>query len=521
MIAKSNTAAKSKPAKPAKTLSSKSPTIPMGSTLEFYNEDFGRTLFPLNTNKFLINNGESLVKDYINKCLDKDNNHYSFISQIRVYGAKPENHLRRTVKLDAISEYYIYDIIFRNKNLFRKPHIISRSHYGYRFQEGAPISPTSAYKAFKGAISEYTSEYEYSMSFDVASYFNNIYHHDLVSWFSELGASDADAEGLGQMLRQIKSGISVDCLPQGLYPTKMIGNDFIRFVDNYHGLRSKKIVRFMDDFYLFSDRAEDLDDDFQAIQRLLGDKNLSVNPLKTHKGNATLLKMENEIDEVKQKLLERRRILITQGYDESGNEILKEHLFKSPLSEKEMDYINTILENQTIEEEDAELILTIMRENSGKVEKRLPYILERFPHLTKSVYNFCASVKDKELLSETILSVLNPKRRLMEFQLFWISSILEDFLMQTKNTAELIDKLFNHTSATSISKAKILEIPDTRFGLPELRNDYLVSGQSDWLAWSSAVGSRGLKKISRNHRLKYFGNSSSMNHLVAEIVLNA
>ena len=54
-------------------------------------------------------------------------------------------------------------------------------------------------------------------TFDVASYFNSIYHHDLVAWFDERGASGDDAALLGRFLREINSGRSVDCLPQGIY----------------------------------------------------------------------------------------------------------------------------------------------------------------------------------------------------------------------------------------------------------------------------------------------------------------
>ena len=159
-----------------------------------------------------------------------------------------------------------------------------------------------------------------------------------------------------------------------------------------------------------------------------------------------------------------------------------------------------------------------MRDHASRVERRLPYIMSSYPHLTKNVHSFCAGVFDKEVLADMILSEVRSRERLAEFQLFWFGAILEDYLMQTSKASALISVLFNHRSATSITKAKILEISDSRFGLPELRNEFLVSGQSDWLAWASAVGSRSLKPVSRNHRLKYFGNSSPINHLIAKIL---
>ncbi|MDP3315182.1 MAG: hypothetical protein Q8M47_03845 [Devosia sp.] len=119
------------------------------------------------------------------------------------------------------------------------------------------------------------------------------------------------------------------------------------------------------------------------------------------------------------------------------------------------------------------------------------------------------------MLKDILLNRLD----LQEFQIFWFSWILHSYLLSSKSAAHLIELLFNHPSATTICKAKILEIPDIRFGLSELRDGFLGAGQSDWLAWASAVGHRTLKPISRNHKLTYFGKSSPMNHLIHEIVV--
>ena len=81
--------------------------------------------------------------------------------------------------------------------------------------------------------------------------------------------------------------------------------------------------------------------------------------------------------------------------------------------------------------------------------------------------------------------------------------------------------LYDHESATPITKAKILEIPEMRFGMPDLREEQLRSGQSGWLAWSSAVGTRKHPKGKRNHLLKYFRKASPMNRLIGEFVEQA
>lgn len=488
------------------------------TTREFFLDDFNKTLFPLKTNKLLVELGESEIISYIKKCLDVKEPSYSFLHQRRLYASKVSRHVRRTVKLDVVTEYYFYDLTLRNRVLFRKPHVADRQHYGYRFDHGSPITPTSAYKGFRGAISEYGKTYKYSMSFDVAAYFNSIYHYDLVSWFSELKAKQDDVDGFSQVLREINSARSIECLPQGIYPTKMIGNDFLRFIENYFELKSAKIVRFMDDICLFSDVKNDLHSDFQIIQKLLGDKGLSVNPQKTRETESSHIGIEKAIDVIKKSLLDRRRLQVMHGYDDEGDAVVSTSISKLPFSREELNYVDGILGRPEIEEEDAELILTIMGEHARRVESRIPYILEKFPHLTKNVYNLCGQIENKEFIAEVIITSIRESERLMEFQLFWYAAILEDFLMETTKVRDLLNLMFNHRSATVITRAKILEIPCLRHGLPELRNDYLQNGQSDWLAWSSAAGSRDLQPVSRNHMLKYFAKNSNMNQLISVIL---
>lgn len=487
-------------------------------TIDFILEDQAKTLFPNKTTQLLIRSGESLIQNYISKCFDKNEPAFSFLPQQRVYAAKHGLNLRRTVKLDPVAEYYIYDVVNSHRARFRKPHDENRSHFGYRYTNAAYLNPSTSYKAFRTAISMYTKKYKYFISFDVAAYFNGVYHHDLAGWFLKLGASESDYEHFGQYLREINAGRSVDVLPQGIYPAKMIGNDFLRFVDNHHALKSQQLLRFMDDFYLFSDNASDIRSDFLLMQKLLGEKSLSLNPNKTSRVTATHTQIASDIDTVKKKLLDRRRLEISvAGYDEDDEPETVHVMIRKPLSKEELDYILNLLAQETLEEEDAELILAVMRDHVIKAERKLDYIIQTFPNLMKSVFNFCGRVQDKEFVADLLLKALRS-HELQEYQLFWFGHILESYLMSTTKASQLINAIYNHPMSTVISKAKVLEISDRRFGLPELREPLLTSGQSDWLSWSAAVGERNQRPATRNHRLGYFAKGSSMNWLVSSIV---
>jgi hypothetical protein len=112
----------------------------------------------------------------------------------------------------------------------------------------------------------------------------------------------------------------------------------------------------MDDIVLFSDKREDLFADFYLIQDLLGQKGLSVNPSKTHLLEEHREDVREKIDAVRKGLLKKRRILIVTDYDVDveETEIIRK------LSKKEIALLKTMLAQPHLEEDDAELVLSLM-----------------------------------------------------------------------------------------------------------------------------------------------------------------
>ena len=92
----------------------------MTATFDFIKADFAATLFPLKTNLLMAERHEAEVNDYIyQKILDDQNKADNFLPQQRVYATKPHGHLRRTLKLDPVAEYFLYDVCYRNRAIFR------------------------------------------------------------------------------------------------------------------------------------------------------------------------------------------------------------------------------------------------------------------------------------------------------------------------------------------------------------------------------------------------------------------
>jgi hypothetical protein len=483
--------------------------------IAFHGEDMPRTIFPLETNHYLISQGADQISDYIYNKIGLGNSvDASFLPQERVYASKHGHDLRRTQKLDPVSEFFIYDIVYRHREKFRGDFNETRRNFGYRFLTGAPISSSDSYRDFKKSIIDASGIYSHYCRFDIASYFNSIYHHDLLDSFSDIFAVDSDSQLFGKFLRQINSGRSIDCLTQGIFPTKILGSYFLKFVDNSPRIKCPLLLRFMDDFYLFSNEENLLRDDYIVIQKILGEKGLSVNPSKTIFGESAPAFIDKNVDSMRLNLLTRKRH-IYRSYDELEEDVEENSIL---LSSDEINYLFSLLQSKNMDEEDAELVLVLMRERGDDLIEYLDQILVRFPYLARNLALFCDHITDTSGLADLFLNFLEKHDIIAEFQLFWITRITEKMLLGEPKAGTLITRLYEHSSATKISRAKILEIPNKKYGLPELRSEQLRSGSSDWLSWSSAVGCRNDAISTRNHSLTYFANGSHINRLIASII---
>ena len=92
---------------------------------------------------------------------------------------------------------------------------------------------------------------------------------------------------------------------------------------------------------------------------------------------------------------------------------------------------------------------------------------------------------------------------------------MEDHLIGHGCYDDVLMRIFELTQDFKIARAKVLEIPEQGFGFKEIRDEFLKTGQSDWLSWTSAMGTRSLKAAERNYVLDYFSKGSPLNYLIA------
>lgn len=490
------------------------------NTKEFFAADYSSTLYPLKTNRVMVEHHSTELSDYIfQRVLNESQEGDNFLAQQRVYSTKPNGHLRRTFKLDPVAEYFIYDLVYRNREIFRPTVSESRLSFGYRFEKGSHIPVNKAYREYKAAIATASKKFKHSIQFDIASYFNSIYHHDLVHWFcGKTDSADVDCQAFGKFFREINAGRSIDVLPQGIYPCKMLGNEFLKLVDLSSFLKSAQLIRFMDDFFIFDGSENLLRQDFVKIQQILGQYGLNINPAKTFY-DAKVGDLSETLGKIKESLSE---IIedFEPVYGASSVEfvVVSEIEVENSLDDTQVASLIDLLKNDDTEESDADQILGFLRAHSDSVLEVIPELLSRFPNLIKHIHTVCADVEDKGSLNKVLKDYLEEQDYYLEYQLFWITAIIEDYLVGHVDCGASIMRIFDLTADYKIARAKILEIPTQSYGLKEQRAEYLKTGQSDWLSWSAAMGSRTLLAAERNHILSYFSKGSPLNYLVAECV---
>lgn len=495
------------------------------NTSEFFKLDFMSSLFPLKTNKLMMEHAGAELAEYVRRVLSDlpTDKSYKFLGQERAHAAKPNHHLRRTIVLDPVCTFFIYDLVYRNRRAFDSRKKAGRVSFGYRFTDGSPIAVHKAFGEYTRAINIERAKFKHSLSFDIASYFNAIYHHDLANWFTNLrDVTPADDKAFSTFMREINSGRSIDFLPHGLYPTKMIGAAFLGFIEGSGEIKSASSLRFMDDIHLFDDSQEALVSDFLKIQDLLGGVALNVNAAKTSLdfGLGTVNESASAIRSRLSEILDddQPRPYFGSGSDWSDDEEDDDNDYDEEISGEKISELEELLLDARADEADVELILGILQENDAVPAASIPTLYARFPNIAKQLYKLVAASDDKDGIAEGFAELLDSNTALLEYQLFWLAVIAEDHLGGSEDFGKIIMRIYERSENYEIAAAKVLEIPDQTFGLQAIRARILKSGASNWRSWASAMGARTLPTSERNHILGYFANGSPMNHLIANCV---
>ncbi|MDN4619290.1 RNA-directed DNA polymerase [Paenibacillus sp. PsM32] len=427
-----------------------------------------------------------------------------FMSQPWVYALKDSKHFRQTFLLDPIAQIFLYDFVYRNREYFEQKNYSNRESFGYTFQGDAYPSQSKEYKRFSVRRDSLKSQYNYVGKIDISNFFNNIYHHDIVSYIARI-INQTEAEKLGKFLREINEGRSTSCFPQGLFPVKVIGSSFLSFIEASREINCEYIIRFMDDIYLFSNKEETILNDIFYIQKLIGEKGLHLNEEKTeiiYRNEET----NESIESIKVSLLQKRRLIINSYSDSDDLDDREEE----ELTEQESIFLKEMLHEKNIEDEDIELILSLLTTTESETIELTRLVLYRSPQFIKNLYY---NIKRSYMtLSEDIIDefeIYLNKDYIPEYSLFWITKILIDFTELNELIANILINVYKHSSITNVTKCLILELQENNYGFLELKK-HVARGHAPELIISAMTGLISHEKGNRNQIYKYVGKSNSM-----------
>jgi Reverse transcriptase (RNA-dependent DNA polymerase) len=486
------------------------PTIPAYTVSDFISDDSPRGLFPLESQMLYPKHGSVEMSAYIkNGIFDSDDPTRAFLAAPICYALKDARHLRKVLGLDPLATYFLYEFVHKHaRDHFQSCKPGNRRRFGYAFKNRRPLSPSEQYHEFRRDTYRLRVEFPYYARVDIGNCFNSFYHHDVQQFVEEKISDEAGAE-IGQFLREINSGTSVNCFPQGIYPAKALGNLYLTFIEENVRLKSSGIIRFLDDICLFDENQQTIFDDIYRLQEILGLHNLSLNAQKTDIGSLREHQRLKAVDVIKKRLLAKREE--RRSYDDSTEGA-------EELDESEKVYLEDLLSQQVVPEEDLELAITFVDDNDT-VMRVLELVCDQHPHLIKHVHRLFGLVSfDDNGDSWDLLQKKVYSANTTEYGLFWLSKLIADYYNFDEVAAEALTHIHSHKNASPFVKASVLENPNNKLGFLELKEDQLRNSSGDIVGCAALMGLRNAKASKRNQLGKYAARSGPHMKLYADIV---
>ena len=164
--------------------------------------------------------------------------------------------------------------------------------------QGRMFEPRSdSYKRFKTSIGERASQSTFVIQADVASYFFHINHHVLENLMTEAGVPTGIVRLLVKNMLETWSGRFSYNIPQGMFPSDLLGNYYLSAFDTHLAAEGIPSVRYVDDLVMFYDDENSANASIPEICRFLRTIGLDLNESKTSViPSAEAVKEETELD---------------------------------------------------------------------------------------------------------------------------------------------------------------------------------------------------------------------------------
>ncbi len=370
--------------------------------------------------------------------------------------------------------------------------------------------PSESYAEFSATLNKHCEDpaYAYVVDADVASYFEHIDHHPIVNTLHGFGCEPVLVEAVGTLLRKWRNGVSHG-IPQGLWPSDLIGNFYLSPLDSHMILERWQYVRYVDDIRIFTKSLVDARRALLSMSRKLGALGLSLNSEKT----SILPKEEfcKKLRPASEKLVDlvAKRKAWMKALDPYFSEFKPSS--ESPLEKADVNQLLEILRDATsehpVKEGDVKFCLnSLFGINAKEARVTATNLLADYPHLTSYVVNFLASTGYDPDIGQQLVTFLSSENNLYDWQEMWILRYFFTAKGMPKDLRAFVRNIVvnrNKNNATRTMAIHLLgelgELADWQSLREQVRNE-----DSNWVRAYIVLGTRKLPKDDRNHVYTYW-----------------
>lgn len=295
-----------------------------------------------------------------------------------------------------------------------------------------------AWDGLKKSLSNWVSDMPgfYVVSTDITSCYSRISHHYLENLLISSGIPEGVVRLLVKTLLETWSGRFSYGIPQGIFPSDLIGNYFLTLVDTHFASSGIKSLRYVDDIYSLHPNQREAKASLVPLCRFLREIGLDINESKTRVIEVS--ELEQEETQIDRLFSDARRdvyddMLAGERNWGSGFQDVWELDLDSPEVDEQLnsEALNSLWESrdELPENRKDQLDRFCLRAFLGMgSEVAIELVLNELgqkPHMTKVYCNYLAKfAADNAIVKDRLCSILEDDNSLFESETQWVIASL-------------------------------------------------------------------------------------------------
>lgn len=387
---------------------------------------------------------------------------------------------------------------------------------------------SDCYADFISTAEDLANRHACVLQADIASFFERIYHHNLINFLVSAGA---DPSNVVRPLEQLLSSFTQKDshgLIQGLFPSDLLGNIYLCPLDAEFEIQGVSSCRYVDDIFVFFECEKDAKKFLTTICAHLRREGLNLNEAKTSIVDSD--QIVHEETEVQKLFIEARREVVTQlpSLDNRGYGFTGEWTFLDVIDNDRLlnlHAINRLYEARNHFREKTEAIdkycLPVLAAAKSDVALKDAFrgILER-PHLAREYCQYLSAFLDKEKLVKELSKRIESTALIYESQRMWLIACLLQLKEDTNHGSdECLRLLRQREFGASVRALAALYVGahGTASQRRILRQQY-QNEESSYVRSAILYAAKYFPKNERDTCIRSWGAHSTTNSLIASVV---